>query len=102
MHKLCFYVPEPHLEDVKDALFAVGAGKIGNYDHCCWQSRGQGQFRPLEGSDPFIGQMAETEQLTEYKVEMVFDEALVDAVIGALLAAHPYETPAYQIWTVRD
>ncbi len=47
MYKICFYVPESHLEKVKEALFATGAGRIGDYDHCCWQTRGTGQFRPL-------------------------------------------------------
>ena len=53
MHKLTFYVPETHLESVKQALFEKGAGKIGRYDCCCWQTKGVGQYRPLDGSDPF-------------------------------------------------
>ncbi len=56
MYKLCYYVPESHLEVTKQAIFDAGAGRVGNYDCCCWQVRGQGQFRPLPGSQPFIGQ----------------------------------------------
>ena len=55
MYKLCFYVPESHLEEVKEAVFAAGAGKMGDYDACAWQTAGQGQFRPGEGADPHIG-----------------------------------------------
>ena len=55
MYTLCFYVPESALEQVKAAVFAAGAGRIGNYDQCCWQVAGQGQFRPLAGSNPAIG-----------------------------------------------
>ena len=55
MYSLVFYVPETHLEVVKEAVFLAGAGAIGDYDHCCWQAKGQGQFRPLEGSHPHLG-----------------------------------------------
>ena len=55
MYRINFYVPETHLEIVKDALFQAGAGKIGHYDHCCWQTKGTGQFRPLDSSSPHIG-----------------------------------------------
>ncbi len=61
MYTLCFYVPESTLEDVKSAVFAAGAGRIGNYEQCCWQVEGQGQFRPLAGSDPAIGEQGELE-----------------------------------------
>lgn len=97
MYKLCFYVPESHLEQVKSALFCVGAGKSGHYDSCCWQSLGQGQFRPLEGSAPYVGQQGELETVAEYKVEMVFEAALLKPVVAALIKAHPYEQPAYDI-----
>jgi hypothetical protein len=97
MVSLIFYVPESDLEKVKDALFAAGAGKIGNYDHCCWQTRGTGQFRPLEGSNPAIGQQNRVETVEEWKVEMVCEEELVDEAIRALKEAHPYETPAFLV-----
>lgn len=102
MYKICFFVPEEHAETVKEAMFAAGAGKIGDYDSCCWQIAGQGQFRPLEGSQPFLGQQGEVERVREYKVEMVCAEGRMDAAIQALLAAHPYEEPAYDILTLVD
>ncbi len=97
MLKLSFYVPESHLEEVKQAVFAAGAGRIGNYDSCCWQTRGQGQFRALEGSTPYLGQQGQVETVEEYKVEMVCEEALIRDVVAALKDAHPYEEPAYDV-----
>ena len=61
MYILCFYVPEVALETVKEAVFTAGAGRIGHYEHCCWQVKGQGQFRPLPGSKPTIGAHDELE-----------------------------------------
>ena len=102
MLKLCFYVPESHLEAVKQAVFAAGAGKIGNYDSCCWQSLGLGQFRPLQGSAPFLGQQGEVEVVAEYKVELVCENALIKPVLRAMKQAHPYEEPAYQVLALQD
>ena len=98
MYKLCVYVPASHLEPVKQALFNAGAGRIGDYDSCCWQVAGQGQFRPLAGADPFIGVQGKIETVEEYKVELVCDDALIAAAVAALKQAHPYEEPAYQVW----
>jgi hypothetical protein len=95
--KLCFYVPQSHLETVKTAVFATGAGRTGDYNNCCWQVLGQGQFRPLDGSKPFIGQQGEVEVVAEYRVEMVCESALVRATVAALIEAHPYETPAWDL-----
>lgn len=97
MLKLSFFVPESHLEKVKSAVFAAGAGKIGLYENCCWQTMGQGQFKALEGSEPFIGEKGKLETVQEYKVEMVCEDTLVRAVIKALKLAHPYEEPAYDV-----
>lgn len=97
MFKLCFYVPQSHLDIVKQAVFNAGAGCMGNYDHCCWQVAGQGQFRPLAGSNPAIGQLQQLETLVEYRVEMVCDETVISDVVAALKATHPYEEPAYDV-----
>ncbi|MBT8768236.1 Nif3-like dinuclear metal center hexameric protein [Metapseudomonas boanensis] len=102
MYKLCFYVPESHLEPVKKAVFAVGGGRIGAYDSCCWQALGQGQFRPLEGSHPYLGQAGTLEQVAEWKVEMVVADELIHAAVKALKQAHPYETPAFEVWRLSD
>jgi len=100
-YKLIFYVPASHLDLVKSAVFSTGAGRIGHYDHCCWQTLGQGQFRPLHGSRPFIGEKDEVEYVEEYKVETLCDsQATAKEAVAALKKAHPYEEPAYDIWPV--
>jgi len=98
VYKICYFVPETHLEVTKQALFEAGAGKIGDYDCCAWQILGQGQFRPLEGSQPFIGRQGEIKTEAEYKVELVCDENLVRTALTALKLAHPYEEPAYEVF----
>ena len=99
--KLEVYVPATHAEDLKTALFAAGAGKIGNYDCCCWQASGTGQFRPLKGSDAFIGECGKVEKVEEIKIELLCPEDKIKKIIAVLKKAHPYETPAFQYWTVK-
>jgi hypothetical protein len=100
MLKLCFYVPESHLESVKMALFAKGAGQYKAYDQCCWQVRGEGQFRPLQHSQPFLGLVNQLEKVLEYKVEMLCADGIIKDVLSALINAHPYEEPAYEIYRI--
>lgn len=102
MYKLCFFVPDAHVEAVKQAVFASGAGRIGNYEACCWQVLGQGQFRPLPGSQPFIGEAGVVQQVAEWKVEMVVADELIHAAVKALKQVHPYETPAFEVWRLSD
>ena len=97
MYKLCFYVPESHVEQVKNAVFLVGGGRVGAYDRCCWQVLGEGEFRPLRGSVPFLGQQGESEKVCEYKVELVCEAGCIGAAVVALLDAHPYEQPAWDV-----
>ena len=98
MYKICVYVPEKHVENVKQALFDAGAGRIGNYDRCCWQTEGIGQFRPLENSNPAIGSLNEVEQVRETKIELVCADELVKQAIQAMRESHPYEEPAFDVW----
>jgi len=100
MYKLETYVPEAAVERVKTAIFAAGAGRLGNYDCCCWQTSGHGQFRPLAGSSPAVGQQGRIEVVAEVKLEAVCAPEALPAVIAALKSAHPYETPAFQYWAV--
>ena len=102
MYKLTVFIPDSELEPVKSALFAAGAGKIGNYEQCCWQVQGSGQFMPLAGSQPNIGAQDRLETVDEWRVEMVVATAHIKAVIEALKQAHPYETPAYDVIEVSD
>ena len=102
MYKLAFFVPDSHVEVVKAAVFAAGGGRIGDYEHCAWQTLGQGQFRPLDGSQPFLGQTGQVEVVEEWKVELVVADELVAQVVAALKQSHPYETPAYEVWRLAE
>ena len=102
MYKLSFFVPEESLDVVKQAVFAAGAGRIGDYDCCSWQAKGIGQFRPLAGSQPYIGTQGQVEQVDEWKVEMVCSDECIQAAVIALKAAHPYEEVAYDVWKLAD
>lgn len=102
MYKICFFVPESHLEVVKEALFVAGAGRVGNYDRCSWQCLGEGQFRPLAGSQPTLGQQCVVERVAEYKVELVCSSEDVQAAVAALKTNHPYEEPAYEVLKISD
>ena len=102
MYKLTVFIPDAALEQVKSALFAAGAGKIGNYEQCCWQVQGIGQFIPLVGSNPNIGVHDKLETIDEWRVEMIVATTYIKEVIEALKQAHPYETPAYDVIEVLD
>jgi hypothetical protein len=102
MYKLTVFIPDEALEQVKSALFAAGAGSIGDYEQCCWQVHGTGQFMPLAGSAPHIGKQDSLETVDEWRVEMVIDDAFITAAVIALKEAHPYETPAYDVIKVLD
>eukprot|EP01056_Protomagalhaensia_sp_Gyna25_P003039 Protomagalhaensia_sp_Gyna_25__3038@NODE_279_length_4065_cov_305_284401_g214_i0_p4_GENE_NODE_279_length_4065_cov_305_284401_g214_i0NODE_279_length_4065_cov_305_284401_g214_i0_p4_ORF_typecomplete_len116_score17_07CutA1/PF03091_15/0_00034PII/PF00543_22/0_018KOW/PF00467_29/0_14_NODE_279_length_4065_cov_305_284401_g214_i027093056 len=96
LFKFTFFVPATHTELVKQAVFETGAGQIGNYDHCSFQVRGQGQFRPLKNSNPHLGSQGTIERVEEDRVEMVVRGTHVAAAIAALKKSHPYETPAWE------
>ncbi len=102
MYKICVFVPEASAERVKQAMFEAGAGKIGDYDSCCWQTIGQGQFRPLQGSAPYIGEHDRIETVAELRIEMVCADAYIKDVVAAMKSSHPYEEPAYDIWKLED
>ena len=102
MYKICFFVPESHVEKVKAALFEKGAGHMGNYDFCAWQTKGESQFRTLNGSQPFIGRPGITEKVIEYKVEMVCDDHIIKDVVQTLRKEHPYEEPYFEVSLLLD
>ncbi|MGM0783343.1 MAG: NGG1p interacting factor NIF3 [Pseudomonadota bacterium] len=98
MYKLAFFVPTDDAETVKEAVFATGAGRIGDYEACCFQTPGTGQFRPLDGANPHIGQVGDLERVEELKVELVCEDDLIRQAMAALREAHPYEEPAFDVW----
>lgn len=93
---LSLFVPAEHAENLKQGLFEAGAGQIGNYDQCAFQTNGIGSFRPLENSNPFSGQIGKTEIVEELKIEVVFQKHLKNKVLAAMYKFHPYEEVAYQ------
>ncbi|MHB9112883.1 MAG: Nif3-like dinuclear metal center hexameric protein [Thermoleophilia bacterium] len=96
--KLVAFVPAADLDRVRESLFDVGAGAIGDYRHCSWFTEGTGTFLPMEGSHPAVGQVGRDEQTPEMRLETVFPSRKVDEVVKALVAAHSYEEPAYDIY----
>lgn len=95
--KLIYFVPESHLEATKSAVFAAGAGRQGDYEHCAWQCQGQGQFRPNASANPYLGSAGELEQVSEYRVETLLSRDQARAIVAALREAHPYEEPAFEL-----
>lgn len=95
--KIEFYVPASHLDAVKAALFAAGAGRVGAYEQCAWQTQGTGQYCPGSEADPFIGEKNKVETVAEYKVELVCEEKCLKPALAAMKQAHPYEEPAYSV-----
>lgn len=94
------YVPVRHADAVREALFGAGAGSVGSYSHCGWSVPGTGQFLPLEGASPTIGDVGSIERVAEERVEVVAPAGLRGAVLAAMRAAHPYEEPAFGVFTL--
>ena len=97
-YKLVVFVPIKSAAAVANALFAVGAGHIGNYSHCGYQAEGTGSFKPLEGARPAIGKKGKLERVPEIRFETIVPAEKLDAVIAALKRAQPYETPAFDVF----
>ena len=96
--KLVVFVPSEALDAVRDALFAAGAGRIGEYERCSWYTEGVGTFFGGEGTLPAVGERGREERVPEVRLETVFPEERHDEVLTALLDAHPYEAPAYDVY----
>jgi hypothetical protein len=96
--KLVVFVPREALDAVRDALFAAGAGRIGNYEHCSWYTEGTGTFLGGEGSSPSVGQAGREERVAELRLETVFPAERQADVVAALRRAHPYEEPAFDVY----
>jgi len=96
--KLVVYVPETHRQAVQEAVWRAGAGHIGRYDCCSFEVEGTGTFRPGEGTNPHIGTQGQLERVKEYRIETILPESLQEPIVRAMLEAHPYEEPAYDIF----
>jgi dinuclear metal center YbgI/SA1388 family protein len=97
LKKLIVFVPESHAEDVRRAVGEAGAGRLGNYDFCSYESKGEGRFRGNVDSKPFAGEPGKLHSEPEQRLEVLFPAHLQKVVIEAMLVEHPYEEPAYDI-----
>lgn len=100
LKKLVTFVPASHLEEVRQAIFAAGAGTIGNYDQCSFNAEGLGTFRGNDDTNPFVGTKGELHTEPEIRFETIFPEWKQNTIVNALIKAHPYEEVAYDIYSL--
>lgn len=97
LYKLVVFCPETHAEEMREVLGKAGAGAIGDYTACSFTSAGLGRFTPSHGANPYIGKVDTEEQVQEEKIEVVVPSSIRSRVLKAMLTAHPYEEPAYDV-----
>ena len=102
IQKLNTYVPKKQLKTVQDALFDAGAGSMGQYEECNFTVVGEGSFKPLKGSKPFVGTNNTRHTAEEIQLQMIFPKHIQSKIIKVLLEAHPYEAVAYEITTLEN
>lgn len=100
--KLTVFVPESHWQKTADAMTRAGAGHIGEYSNCTFRTRGTGSFLPLEGANPYIGSRGKLEEVEEIRLETILPESISRRVVKAMLAAHPYEEAAYDLYPLNN
>ena len=102
LYKLAVYVPKTHELVLRDALGEAGAGYIGNYSHCTFNTPGIGTFKPDENTNPFIGTVGQIEEVEEVKIETIVPQSILQKTIDKMLKAHPYEEVAYDIYKLEN
>lgn len=102
LHKLVVFCPASHVENVRQAMFDAGAGNIGNYNSCSFNSAGYGTFKAQEGADPFVGEIDKLHKEEELKIEVVLPSYLTQQVVAAMIQVHPYEEVAYDIYPLSN
>jgi hypothetical protein len=100
--KLVWFVPQEALDVTREAVFAAGGGRIGEYERCSWYTSGTGTFRGGEGTSPALGESGKEERVAELRVETVVPEGRIREALVALVLAHPYEEPAYDVYPLLD
>jgi hypothetical protein len=98
--KIVVYVPETHADKLREAMGNAGAGKIGNYTHCTFTSKGTGRFKPEEGANPTIGEVGKLEAVEEERIETLCSEEKLKDVLRAIKEVHPYEEPATDVYPI--
>ena len=96
--KIVVFVPETHTDIVREAIGKAGAGKIGNYTHCTFSSKGVGRFKPEIGANPHIGEVGKLEEVSEERIETVCEREKLDQVIEAIKEVHPYDEVAFDVY----
>ncbi len=102
LKKLVVFVPETHIDLVRNHMLNAGAGHIGNYSHCSFSAPGEGSFKALEGTHPFVGKQGELHFEKEVRLETIVPENILQNVLQAMLAVHPYEEVAYDIYPLEN
>lgn len=97
-YKIVVYTPETHSQQLREAMGNAGAGKIGNYTHCSFTTKGIGRFRPEDGANPTIGEVGSSEEVQEERIETVCEEERLKEVLEAIKQIHPYEEPATDVY----
>jgi hypothetical protein len=100
--KLVWFVPREALDSTREAVFAAGAGRIGDYERCSWYTAGTGTFLAREGADPSIGRVGKEERVSELRVETVVPAEAAAHVVQALRDAHPYEEVAFELYPLAE
>ena len=101
-YKLVWFVPREALDRTREAVFAAGAGRIGDYERCSWYTAGTGTFLAREGADPSIGRVGKEERVSELRVETVVPAETAAQVVEALREAHPYEEVAFELYPLAE
>lgn len=100
--KLTVFSPSDHADAIRLAIAKAGAGEIGGYSHCSFQTMGEGRFLPKPGANPFIGKVGVMETVDEARIEAIMPEKIAGRVVRAMLRAHPYEEAAYDLYPLRN
>ncbi|SHK06953.1 Nif3-like dinuclear metal center hexameric protein [Tepidibacter formicigenes] len=102
LYKIAIYTPISHEESVRDAMAKAGAGHIGKYSHCTFNTKGIGTFMPLDNSNPYIGSKDNLEKVEEIKIETICKQQDLNKVVNEMLKVHPYEEVAYDIYKLKN
>ena len=102
LYKLAVYIPEDHLDLVRQSIGDAGAGHIGSYSHCSFAIAGEGTFLGEEGTSPFIGEAGSLEKASERRLETILPASILDSVISEMIKSHPYEEVAYDVYELKQ
>ncbi len=102
LNKLVVFCPQTHAEEVRNSMLEAGAGHIGNYSHCSFNAVGKGSFKAGEGANPFVGEIEKIHFENEVRIETILPKRMISRVMDAMLAVHPYEEVAYDIYPLAN